>query len=87
MQRQSTITQPGQGSAPAATQNGIKSTPSSRITPGDKVLIFDALVSQNLWIIVGDVLITNGRTKLRSGNMDFYFDDSLVIAHQKGGRR
>jgi hypothetical protein len=30
-------------------------------------------------------LIGNGRTKLRSGNMDFYFDASLVIAHQRKG--
>jgi hypothetical protein len=51
------------------------------------VLIYDALISQNIWIIVDDVLITGGRTGLRSGNMDFYFDASLVIAHQrKGGR-
>jgi hypothetical protein len=58
-----------------------------RIRPGDRVLIYDALISQNIWIIVDDVLITGGRNLLRSGNMDFYFDDSLVIAHQrKGGR-
>ncbi len=58
-----------------------------RIRPGDRVLIYDALISQNIWIIVDDVLITGGRTGLRSGNMDFYFDASLVIAHQrKGGR-
>ncbi len=56
-----------------------------RIRPGDRVLIYDALISQNTWIIVDDVLIGNGRTKLRSGNMDFYFDASLVIAHQRKG--
>ncbi len=58
-----------------------------RIRPGDRVLIYDALISQNIWIVVDDVLITSGRNLLRSGNMDFYFDSSLVIAHQrKGGR-
>ncbi len=61
--------------------------PTRNIQPGDKVLIYDATVSQNVWIIVNETLIGNGRTRLRSGNMDFYFDDSLVIAHQKGGRK
>ncbi len=58
-----------------------------RIRPGDRVLIFDALISQNIWIIVDDILITGGRTKLRSGNMDFFFDESLIIRHRKGARR
>jgi hypothetical protein len=54
-----------------------------RIRPGDRVLIYDSLIAQNTWIVVDEILITGERTKLRSGNMDFYFDDSLVIAHQK----
>jgi hypothetical protein len=54
-----------------------------RIRPGDRVLIYDLLIAQNTWIVVDEILITGERTKLRSGNMDFYFDDSLVIAHQK----
>ncbi len=58
-----------------------------RIRPGDRVLIYDALISQNIWIIVDEILITGERTKLRSGNMDFFFDESLVISHQKGGKR
>jgi predicted RNA-binding protein with PUA-like domain len=61
--------------------------PARRIQPGDKVLIYCALIAQNTWVVIDDVLITGERTKLRSGNMDFYFDDSLVIAHQKGGRK
>lgn len=61
--------------------------PARRIQPGDKVLIYCALIAQNTWIIVDDVLITGGRTKLRSGNMDFFFDESLVISHRKGGAR
>jgi hypothetical protein len=65
----------------------LQASTARRISPGDKVLIYCALISQNTWIIVDDVLITGGRTKLRSGNMDFYFDDSLVIAHQKGERK
>jgi hypothetical protein len=72
----------GQGTAPPTP------SPASarRILPGDRVRIFDALVSQNVWIIVDEVLITNGRTKLRSGNMTFYFDESLVIRHTQGGQ-
>jgi hypothetical protein len=62
-------------------------TPARRISPGDKVLIYCALIAQNTWVVIDDILITGGRTKLRSGNMDFYFDESLVIAHQKGGRK
>jgi hypothetical protein len=66
----------------------LQASTARRISPGDKVLIYCALIAQNTWIIVDDVLITGGRTKLRSGNMDFYFDESLVIAHQrKGGAR
>ncbi len=61
--------------------------PARRIQAGDRVLIFDGLISQNVWIVVDEILITGERTKLRSGNMDFYFDSSLVIAHQKGGRK
>jgi hypothetical protein len=58
-----------------------------RIRPGDRVLIYDSLIAQNTWIVVDEILIIGERTKLRSGNMRFYFDDSLVIAHQrKGGR-
>jgi hypothetical protein len=60
--------------------------PARRIQPGDKVLIYDSLIAQNTWIVVDDVLINGERTKLRSGNMDFFFDDSLVIAHRQGGR-
>jgi hypothetical protein len=75
MQRQLTLVRPQQAST------------ARRISPGDKVLIYCALIAQNTWIIVDDILITGGRTKLRSGNMDFYFDSTLVIAHQrKGGR-
>ncbi len=65
----------------------LQASTARRISPGDKVLIYCALIAQNTWIIVDDVLITGGRTKLRYGNMDFYFDESLVIAHQKGGKR
>ncbi len=65
----------------------LQASTARRIQPGDKVLIYCALISQNTWIIVDDILITGGRTKLCSGNMDFYFDESLVIAHQKGGAR
>jgi hypothetical protein len=45
--------------------------PARRIQPGDRVLIFDGLISQNLWVVVDEILVTGGRTKLRSGNMDF----------------
>jgi hypothetical protein len=83
MHKQST-TRTGQGSALLVT---IRAARHRRILPGDKVLIYCALIAQNTWIVVDDVLITGGRTKLRSSNMDFYFDDSLVIAHQKGGRK
>jgi hypothetical protein len=83
MQRHS-ITRTGQGSALLVT---IRAARHRRILPDDKVLIYCALIAQNTWIVVDDVLITGGRTKLRSGNMDFYFDDSLVIAHRKGGRK
>ncbi len=65
----------------------LQASTARRISPGDKVLIYCALIAQNTWIVVDDILITGGRTKLRSGNMDFYFDDSLVVAHQKGGKR
>jgi hypothetical protein len=51
----------------------LQASTARRISPGDKVLIFDGLVQTNVWIIVNDILITGGRTKLRSGNMDFYF--------------
>ncbi len=61
--------------------------PARRIHAGDRVLIFDGLISQNVWIVVDEILITGERTKLRSGNMDFYFDESLVISHRKGGAR
>jgi hypothetical protein len=65
----------------------LQASTARRISPGDKVLIYCALIAQNTWVVIDDILITGGRTKLRSGNMDFYFDDSLVIAHQKGGRK
>jgi hypothetical protein len=65
----------------------LQASTARRISPGDKVLIYCALIAQNTWVVIDDVLITGGRTKLRSGTMDFYFDDSLVIAHQKGGRK
>ncbi len=65
----------------------LQASTARRISPGDKVLIYCALIAQKTWIEVSDILITGGRTKLRSGNMDFYFDESLVIAHQKGGRK
>jgi hypothetical protein len=74
----------GQGSTLPLT---IRAARHRRILPGDKVLIYCALIAQNTWIVVDGVLITGGRTKLRSGNMDFYFDESLVIRHQKGGRK
>jgi hypothetical protein len=64
----------------------ITPAPTRCYRPGDKVLIFDGLVSQNIWIVVDEILFTNGRTKIRSGNMDFFFDASLVISHRKGGR-
>lgn len=83
MHKQST-TRTGQGSALLVT---VRAARHRRILPGDKVLIYCALIAQNTWVIIDDVLITGGRTKIRSGNMDFYFDDSLVIAHQKGGKR
>jgi hypothetical protein len=73
----------GQGSAlPAAS-----SATARRILPGDRVLIFDGLAKQNIWIIVDDVLIGSGRTKIRSANMTFYFDEGLVIAHKKGDHK
>jgi hypothetical protein len=62
-------------------------TASTRIRPGDRVLIYDALIAQNVWIEVDDILITGGRTKLRSSNMSFFFDESLIIRHRKGARR
>jgi hypothetical protein len=65
----------------------LQASTARRISPGDKVLIYCALIAQNTWVVIDDILITGGRTKLRSGNMDFYFDESLVIAHQKGGRK
>jgi hypothetical protein len=65
-------------------RTSITPAPTRCYRPGDKVLIFDALVSQNIWIVVDGLLITNGRTKIRSGNMQFYFDSALVIAHRKG---
>ncbi len=65
----------------------LQASTARRIRPGDKVLIYCALIAQNTWIVVDDILITGGRTRLRSGNMDFYFDESLVVAHQKGGKR
>ncbi len=83
MQRDS-ITRTGQGSALPLT---IRAARHRRILPGDKVLIYCALIAQNTWVIIDDVLITGERTKIRSGNMDFYFDESLVVAHQKGGKR
>ncbi len=83
MQQRQSITRAGQG----ITLTLAPRIRHRRIRPGDRVLIYDALISQNIWIIVDDVLITSGRNLLRSGTMDFYFDDSLVIAHQrKGGR-
>jgi hypothetical protein len=57
-----------------------------RILPGDRVLIYDGLAQQNIWIIVDDVLIGGGRTKIRSANMTLFFDEGLVIAHRKGDR-
>ncbi len=57
-----------------------------RIRPGDKVLIYDGLSASNVWIIIDDVLFTDGRTKLRSANMEFYFDEGLVVRHQKKSR-
>ncbi len=84
MHRQSTITRTGQGSTLPLT---IRAARHRRILPGDKVLVYCALIAQNTWIVVDDVIITGERTKLRSGNMDFYFDESLVIAHRKGGRK
>ncbi len=83
MHKQST-TRTGQGNALLVT---IRAARHRRILPGDKVLIYCALIAQNTWIEVSDVFEGCGRTKIRSGNMDFYFDDSLVIAHQKGGRK
>ncbi len=62
----------------------ITPTPTRRYRPGDKVLIFDGLISQNVWIVVDEVLIAAGRIRLRSGNMQFYFDSAVVIAHRKG---
>ncbi len=62
-------------------------TNARRILPGDHVLIFDGLAQQNIWIIVDDVLIGSGRTKIRSANMTFYFDEGLVIAHKKGDHK
>jgi len=84
MQQANSNTATGQGSALLVT---VRAARHRRILPGDKVLIYCALIAQNTWIVVDDVLITSGRTKLRSGNMDFYFDESLVVAHQKGGKR
>ncbi len=81
MQKQNNIRR-GQG----ITLTLVPRTHTRRIMPGDHVLIFDALVSQNVWIVVDEILITGGRTKIRSGNMDFHFDESLIISHRKGGR-
>jgi glycerol dehydrogenase-like iron-containing ADH family enzyme len=73
---------------PTTTQHGATSSPpASLIRPGDRVLVFDNSTAMNVWIIVDDVLLGSGRTRLRSGNMEFYFDASLVIRHQKGGHR
>ncbi len=82
MQRNIT-TQARQGSALLITVRAVRHR---RILPGDSVLIYDALIAQNVWIEIDDVLIAGESTKLRSGNMNFYFDDSLIIAHQKGRR-
>ncbi len=72
----------GQGSTlPAASPMSTR-----RILPGDRVLIYDGLAQQNIWIIVDDVLIGGGRTKIRSANMTLFFDEGLVIAHRKGDR-
>lgn len=59
-------------------------TTARRILPGDRVLIYDGLAQQNIWIIVDDILIRSGRNLIRSANMTFYFDEGLVIAHRKG---
>jgi ribosome-associated protein YbcJ (S4-like RNA binding protein) len=85
MQQQNNIRR-GQGITLTLTPR-IQTRKTRRIMPGDRVLIFDGLISQNVWIVVDEVLITNGRTKIRSGNMQFYFDSALVIAHRKGGKR
>ncbi len=73
---------PPQGQ-PARTM-GIEAAPPRRIRPGDHVLIYDALVAQRIWVVVDEILICGERTKIRSGNMNFFFDESLVVAHQKG---
>ncbi len=80
MQQAHSNTAVGQGSPLA-----LLPSRTPQILPGDRVYIFDALYG-HIWINVEDVLIGE-RTKIRAAGMDFYFDESLVLRHRKGGRK
>lgn len=66
------------------TQNSIKGKGTEKnphIVAGAHVLVYDGARGHNVWLYVDDVRVVDGRIKLRSLPMDFYFDEALVISY------
>ncbi len=66
------------------TKFNTQETHTRRVTPGDRVRIFDGLKQAYCWHTVSEV-ITGAHTQIRVPAYDFFISAALVSSHQKGG--
>ncbi len=66
------------------TNSNMRQAHAVRITPGDRVRIFDGLEQAYRWHTVSEV-ITGANTQIRVPAYDFFISAALVSSHQKGG--
>ena len=72
------------------TQSTTNRRTSSRVAPtirpGDKVRIFDALLSGYFWHEVSEI-ITGARPQIKVNGYSTFISAALIAGHQKGARR